>query len=122
MDLAPSAETIDPAKLCTSKTTPLSKLPRYGGYSSASRLTRSVFVNLEKVVEATGIFPWLLWRLQQWGVGPVVFLPVFIIYADKTSLMTKFKCITFRLFPVFLPTDVSLDNSPHMHALSVPMI
>lgn len=48
--------------------------------------------------------------------------PVFIIYADKTSLMTKFKCITFRLFPVFLPTDVSLDNSPHMHALSVPMI
>lgn len=67
MDLAPSAETIDPAKLCTSKTTPLSKLPRYGGYSSASRLTKSVFVNLEKVVEATGIFPWLLWRLQQWG-------------------------------------------------------
>lgn len=60
-------------------------------------------------------------------VGPVVFLrnlSVFIIYAGKTSLMTKFKCIIFNLFPVFffLPTDVSIDNSPHMHALSVPMI
>lgn len=58
-------------------------------------------------------------------VGPVVFLrnlSVFIIYAGKTSLMTKFKCITFNLFPVFLPTDVSIDNSPHIHALSVSMI
>lgn len=65
MDLAPSAETIDPAKLCTIKTTPLPKLPQYGGCSSPSRLTRQVFVNLGKVVEATGILPWLLWSLQQ---------------------------------------------------------
>lgn len=37
-------------------------------------------------------------------VGPVVFLrnlSVFILYAGKTSLMTKFKCIIFNLFPVF---------------------
>lgn len=43
-------------------------------------------------------------------IGPGGFLrklSVPVIYADKVSLLTKFKLITFQCFPVFPPTDVS---------------
>lgn len=117
MDLAPSAETIDLLSCVLSKLLHcLNYLSMEDALPQADLSGRCLLI-LEKLSRPLGFYHGFCGG-RSYGF-PVSFHP---IYADKTSLMTKFKCITFRLFPVFLPTGVSIDNSPHMHALSVPMI
>lgn len=122
MDLAPSAETIDLLSCVLSKLLHcLNYLSMEDALPQADLPGRCLLI-LEKLSRPLGFYHGFCGACSSCGSSygfPVSFHP---IYADKTSLMTKFKCITFRLVPVFLPTGVSIDNSPHMHALSVPMI